>query len=834
MTEALTGSLAGVKVLDLSTGVAGPMATMLMADHGAQVTKIERPGGDPGRAQPSWRVWNRGKRSAEIDLDSATGRDALLALAHDADVLVESFRPGVTSSLGIDYTTLSAQNPRLVYCSITGYGRGTKDEQRPGWDALVSARAGLQWEKRGYPGGTIKHILGRPVEELDVPPGAMEGPDRDGPLFSASFWPSLSASFLAGVGINAALLARERTGRGQWVETSLLQGVLGATIGGWQRPERPDAPLYQTWIFDGRAPILGIFRTSDGRWIHNWVANPRFLLEASAGETLAVPTGSATHRDDPDRISPSPENLVVVFYYWPLLVDAVAKFPSADWVRVAAEFGAPLQPIRSPAEALADPLWNADGIVTEIDDPDEGRVRMLGSTYRLTTSPGLPKRPAPRLGEHTDDVLTEAAASRPARAAVPMRPTRPGPAPLAGVKVLDLGLAIAGPFGAQVLADFGADVIKVNALHDVYWQLNHIALTSNRNKRSLALNLKTPEGMAVLHRLVGQADVVHHNMRYDAATRLGVDYESLKALNPRLIYCHTRGFEHGPRDLLPANDQTGAALAGISWEDGGVSDGGKPIWARTSFGDTGNGYLSAIGVMQALRHRELTGEGQFVDTSIAYAAMLNASYTYLREDGTEPARPKLDAGQFGLSAGYRLYETSDGWLCLAAVSERHWTALDTALGDCALPVGGRLLADPRFASPQARAANDCELAATLAGVLLTAPAQKWFEILDGAGVPCEISSPDYVVDVFDDPELRERRWTVSWDHPHVGRLDQTGLGVDLSETPLVLERPAPLVGQHSVELLAEAGYSTAEIDALVAAGAVGVWSPGDPTSPPGV
>jgi crotonobetainyl-CoA:carnitine CoA-transferase CaiB-like acyl-CoA transferase len=815
----MSGVLDGVTVLDLSTGVSGPMAAMLMADHGASVTKIERPGGDPGRSQPSFRVWNRGKRSAEVDLSTEAGRETLIALASRADVLIESFRPGVTTELGIDYETLAARNPRLIYCSITGYGRGTRDEQRPGWDALVAARAGLQWEKRGFAGGAINHIIGRPVEEYDVPDGAPEGPDREGPLFSASFWPSLSAAFLASVGINAALRAREHTGRGQRVETSLLQGVLGATLGGWQRVDKPDAPLYQTWIFDGRAPILGIFKCSDGNWVHNWVANPRFLLEASAGDVLQVPDTGATHRDDPDRIGTSPENLVVVYYYWPLLVDALAKFPSTDWVRVAGEFGSPLQPIRRPADALADPLWAADGLVAEIGDPEEGKLRMVGSTYRLTVSGGTPTRPAPLLGADTAEVIAEQAAPTPAP---PQTTAASGKPPLAGIKVLDLGLAIAGPFGAQVLADLGADVIKINALHDVYWQLNHIALTSNRNKRSLALNLKTPEGMEVLRKLVEQADVVHHNMRYDAAIRLGVDYESLKQLNPNLIYCHTRGFEHGPRDLLPANDQTGAALSGISWEDGGGDAGGKPIWARTSFGDTGNGYLSAVGVIQALYHRDRTGEGQFVDTSIVYAGLLNTSYTYLRADGSEPERAKLDAEQFGLGAGYRLYETADGWLCLAAVADKHWAALTRALEP----------AHP-FTKPDSPAA-DAALAATLADIFRTAPAEKWFEILDAAGVPVEISSDTYSQRVFDDAELRERGWTVGWDHPHVGMLEQTGLGVDLSDTPLVLHRPTPIVGQHSVELLREAGYAQTEIDALVAAGAVAAWSPGDPTTPPGV
>ena len=815
----MSGVLTGVTVLDLSTGVAGPMAAMLMADHGASVTKIERPGGDPGRSQPSFRVWNRGKRSAELDLSTDAGREALIALARKADVLIESFRPGVTTKLGIDYATLIALNPRLIYCSVTGYGRGTRDEQRPGWDALVAARTGLHWEKRGFPGGSINHIIGRPVEELDVPEGAPDGPNREGPLFSASFFPSLSAAFLASVGINAALLAREHTGRGQWVETSLFQGALGATIGGWQRVDKPDAPLYQTWIFDGRAPILGIFQCADGRWVHNWVANPRFLLAASEGDELRMPEAGATHRDDPDRIGTSPENLVVVYHYWPLLVEALAKFPSDQWVKLAAEFGSPLQTVRRPAEALGDPLWLADGMVTEIVDPEEGPIRMVGSTYRLTTSGGMPTRPAPLLGADTAEVLREAI-EPPAAAAAAASDQGRGQPPLAGVKVLDLGLAIAGPFGAQVLADLGADVIKINALHDVYWQLTHIALTSNRNKRSLALNLKTPEGLAVLHRLVEQADVVHHNMRYDAAIRLGVDYESLKKLNPRLIYCHTRGFERGPRDGLPANDQTGAALAGVSWEDGGGDAGGKPIWARTGFGDTGNGYLSAVGVIQALYHRDRTGEGQFVDTSIVYAAALNTSYTYLRADGSEPERAQLDAEQLGLGAGYRLYETSEGWICIAAVATKHWDALS------------RALAQP-FTKPTSPA-EQAQTAAALSCIFLAAPADKWFEILDAAGVPCEISSDTFSMNVFDDADLRKRGWTVGWDHPHVGRLEQTGLGVDLSDTPGVLRRATPVVGQHSVELLREAGYAQSDIDALLGCGAITAWSPGDPTTPAGV
>ena len=171
--------------------------------------------------------------------------------------------------------------------------------------------------------------------------------------------------------------------------------------------------------------------------------------------------------------------------------------------------------------------------------------------------------------------------------------------------MLDLGFAVAGPFGTQLLADLGANVIKVNAWRDPWWHANHIAYGANRGKRSIGIDLKTPEGLAVLHRLVEQADVVHSNMRRPALARLQVDEASLRAVNPDIIYCHTRGFDRGPRSESPGNDQTGCSLAGVTYEDGGVADGGDPFWSLTSLGDTGNGFLSAIGVIQALYHRQL-------------------------------------------------------------------------------------------------------------------------------------------------------------------------------------------------------------------------------------
>jgi crotonobetainyl-CoA:carnitine CoA-transferase CaiB-like acyl-CoA transferase len=813
----MTSVLAGLNVLDLSRGVAGPIATMLLADNGATVTRIEAPDVDPFASWPGSRVWARGKRSAVLDLKNSTERAQFLALASRADVVVESFRPGVTARLAIDYDVLSARNPRLIYCSITGYGRGNRHSDRPAYDALVAARLGLQLEQRSWPGGPIDHIHGLepPVPDLEVPPGCAPGSPRSGPIFSYSTWPSLATAYLATTGINAALLARETTGRGQWVETSLLQGAMALTMGKWMRVENPYATGFRMWITDSRAP-KGHFECADGRWIQQWVPNPMFVLSSSDGDTLESRRGISNVRNDPDRVGNDPENVLVLAHYYPEMAAAMKRFPSTEWVRVARDYGTPLQQIRTPEEALCDQALIDEGVVVDVDDPDLGRVRQVGLVYRLHETPGRVQGAAPRKGQHSDTVKSEAAAIEGAKATMPLASahTAPHAAPLAGVIVIDLGFAVAGPFGTQVLGDLGATVIKVNALRDPWWHCTHIAMGANRGKRSIGINLKTAAGMAVLHRLVERADVVHSNMRYKAALRLGVDEVSMRAINPALIYCHTRGFEDGPRSDSPANDQTGNALSGTQYEDGGMSDGGVPFWSLTSMGDTGNGFLSAIGVIQALYHRRRTGIGQRVDTSIINAGMLTTSYAALDADGNGLPRPRLDGMQRGISALYRLYETADGWLCLAAVTEAHWHALVGALGHA------ELSSDARFATPQSRSANDPALIAALDGVFAAKSASDWFSLLDEHGVPCEISDEEFADHFFDDAEMIAARRVVTYDHPELGRFDHAGLQIDFSDTPGRVWGPPPLVGQHTREIMREFGFADDDIDALCAEKAV--------------
>ena len=824
----MTGVLDGIRVLDLSWGIAGPMTTMLLADHGAAVTRIEPPGGDPFRSQLGYHVWQRGKRSAVLDLRTPEDLESFLSLACHADVLVESYSPGVTRRLGIDFDILKALNPRLIYCSITAYGRDNSHSDRPGYDSLVAARTGLHWEQRGWPEGALNRMSGRPdpFADMEIPYEWLQGAPRPGPLFPASHWPSLGAFFAASTGVSAALRAREVTGRGQWVETTLLQGALACGSGVWQRAEKLDAPMFDSWILGSRSP-KGHFQCADGRWIHNWVPNPRFILTAAAGETLnASPDLKA--QKDPDRFGIGPEELLVMMHYQPILAEAVRKFPAQEWVEAAATAGMTIQEVRSPEAALSDSLFLADGCVAEVADADLGPVRQVGITYRLEKSRGEIRGPAPRVGQHTEEVKAEAAALKNAaprpeshsHASSPPAPPsgRRLQAPLEGITVLDLGLAIAGPYGAQVLSDLGANVIKVNALYDTYWHSNHIAYMANRGKRSIALDLKDPRAMRVLLQLVEKADVVQHNMRYDAAERLGIDYESLKKLNPRLIYCHSRGFETGPRQALPGNDQTGACLAGVQYEDGGMAGGGRPLWSFSSLGDTGNGFLSAIAIIQALYHRDRTGEGQLCDTSIVNAQLLNTSYAMARPDGSGFSRPRVDPMQFGFSATHRLYETAGGWLCLVLASEEHWDRFCVAVGLEGLAV------DERFATEESRARNDAQLASLLEAKLRERSATEWFAVLDGKGVPCEICDPGFALRLHDDPEIARRGWVTHCQHPFVGKLDQIGLLFDLSMTPGRIQRPPLIVGQHSREILAELGYSPQQIEELCA-DCVLAWSP---------
>ncbi|HEY3694676.1 CaiB/BaiF CoA transferase family protein, partial [Phenylobacterium sp.] len=440
----MAGALSGLRVLDLSWGIAGPMAAMLLADHGADVVKIEPPGGDPfrksSRTELGYKTWQRGKRSAILDLKDPADLATFKTLATHADILVESYAPGVAKNLGVDYDTLSALNPRLIYTSITAYGRDNEHSDRPGYELLVAARTGLNWEHRGWPETNVMHMARGedPIEGLEAPWDWLQGPPRPGPMTTAMPAASMGAFYGAITAINAAVFARETTGRGQWVETTLLQGVGASAPLGWMRAEKPDADGFNTWINTSRTP-KGHFECKDGRWIHNWVPNPRFILGASEGDVIdANPDLSV--QNDPNRFGSGVEESFVIAHYQPILAERVKKFGCDDWLAAAAAADVPMQEARTPEISLADPILLADGCVREVEDPELGKIRQVGVVIEFEKTPGTPGGPAPAAGQHTAEIKAEAAAlaAKPAPKAGPEKAKLK--APLAGVRVLDLGL----------------------------------------------------------------------------------------------------------------------------------------------------------------------------------------------------------------------------------------------------------------------------------------------------------------------------------------------------------------------------------------------------------
>jgi crotonobetainyl-CoA:carnitine CoA-transferase CaiB-like acyl-CoA transferase len=390
--------------------------------------------------------------------------------------------------------------------------------------------------------------------------------------------------------------------------------------------------------------------------------------------------------------------------------------------------------------------------------------------------------------------------------------------PLEGIRVLDFGQYLAGPFGPMLLADLGADVIKVEPTRGDGMRGHVIGsfMGCQRGKRDIALDLKQPEGLRTALELVTTADIVHHNMTLGTADRLGIGYEHCKAVRADILYCNTFMYGPiGPLAHLGGLDPLGQAASGIEWEQGPVAEGNPPLWYRYGHGDVAAAMPSVTALLMALFHRNRTGEGQSMWTSIFHGSMLYTGDSWLDSDGMPSPRSTLDREQLGLDALYRLYETQDGWLQLAAVREEHWLALCRAIHH------EPLLEDPRFASMADRVSHRPELTEVLQSIFMGDLATNWRRVLRAEGVPSEIS-----VDTWDgesilfDEELQRLGLVTVYEHPLLGRVRQFGSLISFSDTPCSQKRPAPMLGQHTREILAELGYDDTTIDDYGARGII--------------
>ena len=388
--------------------------------------------------------------------------------------------------------------------------------------------------------------------------------------------------------------------------------------------------------------------------------------------------------------------------------------------------------------------------------------------------------------------------------------------PLAGIRVLDLSSYIAGPYGCTLLADLGADVVKIESPEgDTLRKYpstmpteSRAFLGVNRGKRGLALDLKKPEGLAVLKRLVEKADVLVHNFRPSVPPRLGIDYASLKAVNPRLVYCGLTGYgETGPLREKAGYDQVLQALTGMCAMQGPDAD--HPQILYGSVVDYYAASLLAFAVSSALFERSRTGEGLQVDVSLLRSALAMQSARFVWAEG-EPRDVARDMRSGGVTG---IHPTKQGSLYLSANTPHFWNAL------CELAGLADLAGDPRYDTVKKRSQQAAEIVPKLRAALATRTALEW-EARFGERVPC--AAVRTVEDMFDHPQVEAENLIATYEHPKAGRFRGFREPVRFGGESAPTRRAAPLFGEHARELLAEAGYSGSEIDALVANGAVPV------------
>ena len=393
------------------------------------------------------------------------------------------------------------------------------------------------------------------------------------------------------------------------------------------------------------------------------------------------------------------------------------------------------------------------------------------------------------------------------------------PSPLEGIKVLDCSQILAGPYCSMLLADMGADVVKIEKpgggddtrrMGPPFLEGESAAfLAMNRNKRSVVLNFKDPAGVAAMRRMLADADVVIENYRAGVMGRLGLDYDAVRELNPGIIYCSISGFGRtGPYAERAGFDLIAQGMSGVMSFTG--IPGSPPVKVGVPMADLNAGLYSAYGILSAYIHRLKSGEGQFLEVSITEAAIAYTVWESASYFATGQIPPPLGSSH-RLSAPYQALKTADGHITIGAPNQSNWTRMCNSIGR------GDLLEDERYADNAGRLLNRESLESDLEETFSERSTSEWCEILENAGVP---AGPIYNMEqVWQDEQVQARDMDVTLDHPLVGKTRNIGLAAKLYGSPGKIHSPAPLLGQHTREILIETGFTETEIDNLIASGA---------------
>jgi len=802
------GALDGLRILDLTSGSFN-YAGRLLAGLGADVIKVEPPEGDPVRSMPPFPDdepnietsarhlhLNAGKRSVVLDLDSSEGQDGLRRLVTNADALIESLEVGYLEERGLGYDELVEVKPDLVMASISHFGQ---DGPYAGYQGSEITDVAL--------GGYLK-LTG--------------DPDRE-PVKPYDDLVVTHASLHAAAAVMTGLSHRDRTGAGDYFDVAAIDAAM-FLLGG----------VAQIYVFDPTIPVRrgarlmfsnpkytypSTIRPCKDGYVHahsnNRYADLLAVMMPDMGieELLDAPMGNADALDE--------------------RMDAwMADKDKFEVVRIAQELRLPFTEVLTPEEILNDPHLEAREFLVELEHPSAPNLRQPGGPMRMTATPWR-NECAPLLGEHTDEVLQLPDAPTALAALADRTPTAPvttqadGGKPLSGVRVLELSTAVAGPVAGNVLADMGAEVIKIEsptartpaqstvpppiqgAPDHPYNRTPHFN-ELHRGKAHTSIDLSSEGGRELFLKLAATADVVLENFSPRVLGNLGIDYDDLRAVKPDIILTSMPAFgKSGPYMLRGSYGPGIDAMSGMSHLTGYPDRGpGKPA---QFYLDQNAGMTAALTTMAALRHRNRTGEGQYIELSMLEGELQLVAPALLdvTMNGRVPSRIGNRHEWFAPQGVYRC-AGDDKWLGIAAETDEQWAALARAIG------WADLVEDPRYASAAARRERHDELDALIEEWTTSRDHLEAMRELQAAGVPA--AGVLDVAEVYADPQFLHRETLVWTEHPEVGRFPHTRTAWRSRLGNHGVSGPAPVFGDGSSRVVELAGLEPSELDELMASG----------------
>jgi crotonobetainyl-CoA:carnitine CoA-transferase CaiB-like acyl-CoA transferase len=783
----MSKALEGVRILDLTSGPAGGIATMILADFGAEVLTIAPPEDGSLAELPAAPMWGRGKRLLRLDLTSQAEIEKLHGLCAGADVLVCNWRNNALVKKGLDWTSLHSTHKHLVFCHITGFGNRGPLADCPGYEHVVAAYAGRMMSFSGLV-------------------------DRLGPVFSAVQVGVHATAHAATAGILAALFERGDNGEGRLVETSILQGMqpydLAGLIG--SQFERFSVFFTRPPGAGNEPPMPSLYyhpaQAADGRWMQFGNLLPhlfdQFLIVTELADVLADPDYDQAQMMLPDQKHEA---------FRDRMLARIQARDAADWMEdIIQDGGVVATAYQTTQQALDDPDIVANGHVISRQD---GGVQ-LGPVARLTKTPAMPGGDI-----EADDGIADLWQETPRSA-----PTTSlsGKLPLAGVKIVEIATIIAAPLGASFLADLGAEVIKVEQIGGDPFRSLLAGVGSakvNAGKRSISVNLKSDAGREIVQKLISDADVVIHNFRPGVPERLGIGYEQVSENNPGLVYLQSNGYgPDGPGALRPSTHPIpGAAMGGVMHQMGervptDLQDNeGLRLWTRRLMHanevnpDPNTAVVVATSVMLGLAARKINGIGQQILIDMFGANAYANHDDFLRYPGKRP-RALPDEQLLGLSATYRLYPCKqDQWVFLAVTNHRERERFIGALDGAGIEGPTEtLLADGGEPA-------EAVLSALFAGQ----DADYWEQLLVPAGVACVRANRNTPGQFWlHDEQVKSMQLTAQVEHPQWGAYLRHGPMVLFDDARHQLGTP-PTAGQHNEEVLRGQGYSAEEVASMI-------------------